>query len=110
MKFLRTNILKTALGAILLVILLLKVCAPSLSHFASCNDPLAVEKNLEEGKENKEITDKTDKKMLTCEFFYVRHGHLILADDTKRGIHIHEVQLGSHPLITVPTPPPNRMA
>ena len=90
-------------------IMLLKICALSISHFSSsATDPISVEKNSEEGKDSKEEpTDKNDKKHLTCEFIYLDHGHLLLIDPLPVSVYSYLMQIGSHPLKTVPTPPPD---
>ncbi|CAM4075734.1 hypothetical protein SAMN06265348_102311 [Pedobacter westerhofensis] len=108
MKILRKNLFKTAFGIILLSIMLLKVCALSVSHLKSCSDPFAVEKNAEEGKDTKEEAfDKNEKKMLSCEFIYLDQGHLLWISHLPLSRYSYIMQIGSHPVKSVPTPPPD---
>lgn len=107
MKILRTKLLKTLFGATLLLMMLLKVAAPSLSHFSCLSDPLALEKSAEEGKETKEALDKTDKKLLNCVFTCIAQGNLLWINRMPASIYSYKMQIGSHPLRTVPTPPPD---
>lgn len=110
MNRLRNNWVKKCFGIALLVMLLLKVFAFSISHFSSCADPLAIEKSAEEGKDTKEGNfDKNEKKLLTCEFFAIDHGHLLWIDPLPVCTYSYKKQIGSHPVKTVPTPPPNQL-
>jgi hypothetical protein len=107
----RIKSLKTIFGVLLLSIMLLKVCALSISHFSNCSDPFAVEKNSEEGKDTKEeAADKNEKKQLSCEFIYLDHGHLLWVNHLPLSTYSYIMQIGSHPLKTVPTPPPDNLA
>lgn len=92
----------------LLSIILLKVCALSVSHLKPCADPIAVEKNAEEGKDTKEEAfDKNEKKMFSCVFIYLDHGHLLWINHLPLSRYSYIMQIGSHPVKTVPTPPPD---
>lgn len=108
MKILRKNWLKNILGIMLLGIMLIKVCPFSISRFSLSSDPLTFEKNTEEGKNNKEEAfDKNEKKLLTCELSYIDHGHFLWINHLPLNIYSYLIQMGSHPLKAVPTPPPN---
>lgn len=110
MKILRINTLRNIFGIALLCVMLLKVCAVSISHFSSSADPCAVEKNAEEGKDAKEEAfDKNEKKMLSCEFFFLDHGQLLWINPLPLSIYSYIMQIGTHPVKTVPTPPPDRL-
>ncbi|SEA65055.1 hypothetical protein [Pedobacter hartonius] len=94
----------------LLMIMLLKVCAISISHFRPSTDPFAVEKNAEEGKDTKEeALDKNEKKLLTCEFSCTDHKHFLWISHLPLNAYSYKMKIGSHPLKTVPTPPPDRL-
>jgi hypothetical protein len=109
LKFLRKRLIKNIFGMVLLSIMLLKLGAFVISRFSSCVDPVAVEKSAEEGKDTKEeATDKSEKKQLTCEFSFIAHGHLFWSHHLPQRIYSYKMQIGSHPLKTVPTPPPDR--
>lgn len=96
---------------LLLSSMLLKVCALSISHFSLNIDPIAVEKSTDEGKDAKEeATDKTEKKLIRCEFIYVDHGDLLWVNPLPLSIYSYIMQIGSHPLKAVPTPPPDVLA
>jgi len=110
MKLLRKKLLKKIFGVTLLSIMLLKICAFSISHFSSCLDTLAIEKSAEEGKDVKEEPiDKKEKKLYTYTFSYIDHGHLLWSDNLPLGMYSYIMQIGSHPLKTVPTPPPDQL-
>lgn len=110
MKVLRRKLLKKIFSMALLSIMLLKLCAYSISHFSSCNDTFAVEKNVEEGKDTKESLDKNEKKLLTYLFASSDHGHLLWINYLPISVCSHKMQIGTHPIKTVPTPPPDRLA
>jgi hypothetical protein len=104
----RIKSLKNILGIVLLSIMLLKLCALSISHFSMSTDPLAVEKNTDEGKDAKEeAADKAEKKLLSCEFIYMDHSHELWVNPLPLSMYSYIMQIGSHPLRTVPTPPPD---
>jgi len=108
MNVLRKNLLKNIFGVALLFMMLLKVCAFYVSHFSPSANSFAVEKNVEEGKDAKEeALDKNEKKLLTCVFFSIDQGHLIWVSRLPLSIYSYKMQIGSHPLKTVPTPPPD---
>lgn len=110
MKLLREKLFKRIFGLALLSIMLIKICAFSISHFYSSIDPLAVEKSAEEGKDVKEeAADKKEKKLYTQEFTCLNHGHILWISHLPRGIYSYILQIGSQPLKTVPTPPPNHL-
>lgn len=93
---------------VLLSIMLLKVCSFAISHFSSCGDTLAVEKNAEEGKDTKEeALEKNEKKLLTCEFTALNDGHILWISRLPLSSYSYIKQIGSHPVKTVPTPPPD---
>jgi hypothetical protein len=107
----RIKSLRNILGIVLLSIMLLKLCALSISHFSLSTDPIAVEKNTEEGKDTKEeAADKNEKKLLSCEFIYLDHGQVIWVNPLPLSMYSYIMQIGSHPLKTVPTPPPDLCA
>lgn len=108
MKPLRKKLLKNIFGVALLSIMLLKLGAFVISRFSPCIDPIAVEKSAEEGKDTKEgATDKNEKNLLTCEFSFIAHGHVFWSNHLPQRIYSYKMQIGSHPLKTVPTPPPD---
>lgn len=110
MKLLRGKLFKNIFGLALLSIMLIKICAFSISHFYSSADPLAVEKNAEEGKDVKEeATDKKEKKLYTQGFTCLDHGHILWINHLPHSIYSYILQIGSQPLKAVPTPPPNRL-
>jgi len=110
MNILRNRLLKNVFGIVLLSIMLIKMCALSISYFKPCTDPLAVEKNTEDSKDTKEeATDKNEKKLMSCEFMYFDHGHLLWVNPLPLSIYSYIMQIGSHPLKTVPTPPPDKL-
>lgn len=109
MELLRNQLLKNVFGVLLLSIMLLKVCAFSISYLSSSLNPLAIEKSAEEGKDLKEEAfDKKEKKMLTFGFSYIDHGHDIWVNPLPLSMYSYIMQMGSHPLKTVPTPPPDQ--
>lgn len=108
MKVLRKKLLKRIFGMALLSIMLLKLGAFSISHFSSCNDTFAVEKNAEEGKDTKEAAaDKNEKKLLTYLFSSSDHGHLLWINYLPVSVCSYLMRMDSHPLKAVPTPPPD---
>lgn len=108
MKLLRKKSSKSLFGIILLSVMLLKVCAFSISLFSSCADPLAVEKSIEEGKDTKEEpVDKKEKKLFSHIFLHTDHGQLIWLNHLPLSRYTYIMQIGSHPLMAVPTPPPD---
>lgn len=110
MKLLRNQLLKNVFGVVLLSIMLLKVCAFSISYLSSSLNSLAIEKSAEEGKDIKEEAfDKKDKKMLTFGFAYIDHGYDLLVNPLPLSMYSYIMQIGTHPLKTVPTPPPNQL-
>lgn len=110
MKILRKKLLRNIFSMALLSIMLLKLGAYAISHFSPCTDPLAVEKSAEEGKDNKEAAaDKNEKKLLTCELSFFDHGHLLWISHLPLRIYSYKMLIGSYPLKTVPTPPPDRL-
>jgi hypothetical protein len=111
MRQLRKKIFKNIFGVTLLCIMLLKVCAFSISYFSSCGDPLAVEKSVEEGKDTKEEAfDKKEKKLLGFSISYIDHGHLLWTNHLPLCKYSYLMQIGIQPLKTVPTPPPDSIA
>ncbi|WP_442588800.1 hypothetical protein ACSBL2_22450 [Pedobacter sp. AW31-3R] len=110
MNILRNKLLKHLFGLTLISIMALKVCVFSISNFSSSRDPLAVEKSAAESKEAKEeAIEKTDKKLLTCQFSCIDHGHFLWTSHLPVSIYSYKMKIGNHPLITVPTPPPNHL-
>ena len=108
MRLLRKKLLKNICGVTLLSIMLLKICAFSISHFSSCLYSLAIEKCAEEGKDVKEEpVDKKEKKLYTYALFYIDHGQLLWISNSPLCMYSYSMQIGSHPLKTVPTPPPD---
>ena len=108
MKLLRNKLLKNVFGIVLLSTMLVKMCAFSISCFSSPTDPLAIEKNAEEGKDAKESPfDKTDKKLFSCGESYADHVHIFWINYLPVRIYSYKMLIGSHPLKTVPTPPPD---
>jgi len=98
-------------GVTLLCIMLIKVCAFSISHFSSSFDPLAVEKSAEEGKDAKEeALDKKEKKLLSFSSTYIDHGHLLWTDHLPLNMYSYIMRIGVHPLKPVPTPPPDYLS
>lgn len=90
--------------------MLIKVCAFSISHFYPSPDPLAVEKSAEEGKDVKEeASDKKEKKIYVSGFTCLDHGHLLWTSHLPRGSYSYRMLIGSKPLKTVPTPPPDHL-
>ena len=110
MKLLRNNLLKNIFGIVLLCMMLVKMCAYSISCFSSCTDPLAIEKNAEEGKDSKESPfDKADKKLFSCDA-YADYVHILWINYLPVSIYSYKMMIGSHPVKTVPTPPPDSVA
>jgi len=109
MKLLRKKLLKNIFGVTLLSIMLIKVFSFAISHFSSCHDTFAIEKSAEEGKDTKEEPlDKKEKKLLTYGLYSIDHGHDLWINDLPLSMYAYIMQIGSHPLKTVPTPPPDR--
>ena len=107
-NIINTKSLRNLFSMLLLSSMLLKVCALSISHFSMSTDPLAVEKNTDEGKDAKEeAADKAEKKLLSCEFIYMDHSHELWVNPLPLSMYSYIMQIGSHPLRTVPTPPPD---
>ena len=94
----------------LLSIMLIKVCSFAISHFSACQDTLAVEKCADESKDTKEEPlDKKEKKLLTYGLYSIDHGHYLWIDHLPLSRYAYTMQIGSHPLKTVPTPPPDNL-
>jgi hypothetical protein len=111
MKILRKKLLKRIFGMVLLSIMMLKVCSFFINHFTSGTDPFPVEKSTEEGKDTKEeAIDKSEKKLLMCNFYSIEHGAFTWISDIPVSLYAHVVQLIDHPIQTVPTPPPDLFA
>ena len=108
MKEFRKRWLKSLLGMAVLCMMTLKVCTFFINHFISSTDPISLEKSAEEGKNsNEESFDKQDKKLLNCKFYSFEHGHFIWIIPTPVSKSSYVMPVMDHPLITVPTPPPD---
>lgn len=107
-KLLRGKLFKNIFGVALLSIMLIKICAFSISHFSSSFDPLAIEKSAEEGKDAKEEpADKKEKKLMSYSFSCIDHGHLLWSNHLPLNRYAYIKEIGIHPVKTVPTPPPD---
>lgn len=108
-ELLRKKVFKNVFGVMLLSIMILKIYDFAIPHFYSFIDPVAVEKSSEEEKDIKEEpVDKKEKKLYTHVFTCINYGDLLGGNHLPPSTYLYIFQIGSQPLKTVPTPPPNQ--
>jgi hypothetical protein len=110
MKILRNNFLKNTFGFVLLCIVLTKVFEFSISCF-SAKDTFAIEKSAEESKDKEEDSfDKNKKKALLYELPVPVYQCLIWTGTVKYNLNAYRIPIGTHPIKSVPTPPPDSLS
>lgn len=110
MKMLRNNVLKNTFGLMLLGIILTKVFVFSFSCFSS-RDAFAIEKSSEESKDKEEnALNKIKIKEFLYQFPDMSHHSLIWTNLLPPNSGFHTQPLGTSPIKTVLTPPPNQAA
>lgn len=111
MEGLRNNLLKRIFALTLLSVLLLKVCAFSISYFSASADAYSIAKNAEENKDKEgEAFDKNKKKLLLYESSILDTGYLFLSLHSPLPAQPYYLKMGTHPPKSVPTPPPDALS
>lgn len=104
----RNNLLKSIFALILLSVLVLKVCAFSISYFSTSTDAFSIEKNAEENKDKEgEALDKNKKKLLLYESSIIDIAHYFCINHSPLPTQHYHVRMDAHPPKSVPTPPPD---